>query len=308
MTLDRRDFIKSAAIAAGAATGTLIPLSGRAASAVEAAAPTPSPSIFVVHGDDVEKMLLVGIEKFGGWGSLVKKGMKVTIKANAAWASLPEQGGNTSPKLVGACVAACKAAGAAKVTVPENTCSDAKKSFAMSGIEASVKNAGGEIVSLEDKRQFREVTLKNAKSLSETEVAIDVLDADLLINLPVAKSHGSCKITCSMKNWMGSVKQRKTWHLKGIDQCVADINTLIKPNLIIVDATRIMTTEGPQGPGVMAYPKQLIFGKDPVAVDAYAATLFNLKPFDVPHIKMAHDMNIGIGDLKKIQITHIDAV
>jgi uncharacterized protein (DUF362 family) len=308
MTLDRREFIKSAAIAAGVASSALIPISGRAASATDAAPNALSPSIFVVHGDDVEKMLQVGIEKLGGWSAFVKKGMKVTIKANVAWASLPEQGGNTSPKLVGACVAACKAAGATKVTIPENTCSDAKKSFAMSGVEAAVKKAGGEIYSLEDKQQFREVTLKNAKSLLETEVATDVLDADLLINLPVAKSHGSCKITASMKNWMGSVKQRKTWHLKGIDQCVADINTFIKPNLIIVDATRIMTTEGPQGPGVMAYPKQLIFGKDTVAVDAYAATLFNLNPFDVPHIKIAHDMKVGIGDLKKIQITHIDAV
>jgi uncharacterized protein (DUF362 family) len=152
------------------------------------------------------------------------------------------------------------------------------------------------------------VKLKNGKSLTETEVATDVIDTDLLINMPVAKSHGSCKITASMKNWMGSVKQRKTWHLKGIDQCVADINTCIRPHLIIVDATRIMTTEGPQGPGVMAYPKQLIFGKDPVAVDAYAATLFNLKPFDVPHIKIAHDMSIGVGDLKKVHIIHIDEV
>jgi uncharacterized protein (DUF362 family) len=296
MKIDRRRFIKSAT--AATAAGVLAPVDGLARL-------KKNPTIYVVHGKDPEKMLLAGIEKLGGFSSLVKKGGKVTVKPNAAWVSRPEQGGNTDPKLVGAFIKACLEAGAAKVVVPENSCSPAEKSFSQSGIESAVKAAGGVMYSASERDHFRAVKLPGGKELKETDVAIDVLDTDLLVNMPVAKSHGSCTITASLKNWMGSVKDRKSWHTKGVHQCIADVNTFIKADLIVVDATRIMTTEGPRGPGNVEHPHQIIIGKDPVAVDAYAATLFKLVPFDVEHIKIAHDMKLGVGDLKSVNIVEI---
>ena len=104
---------------------------------------------------------------------------------------------------------------------------------------------------------------------------------------------------------MGSVKDRRAWHNKGLDQCIADFSTLVRPALIVVDATRIMLTGGPRGPGTLAHPNQLVFGTDPVAVDAYAAALFKKKPFDIPHIQIAHEMGIGCGDLSKVNVEHI---
>jgi uncharacterized protein (DUF362 family) len=279
---------------------------GSALLPVEGGAAPSKPTIYVVHGDDPKKMLHFGIEKFGGFGALVKKGKKVTLKPNVAWASRPEQGGNTDPNLVGATVSACLAAGASKVVIPEHTCSDAKKAFKMSGVEAAVKKAGGEIYSLGENKKFRKVKIPKGKSITEAEVAVDVLDTGLLINMPVAKSHSSCTITGALKNWMGSVLKRKSWHSRNLHQCVADFSTFLKADLIIADATRVMTTEGPRGPGKMAYPKQLVFGKDPVAVDAYLATLFKLKPFDIAHIKLAHEMKVGIGDLRQVNAVHLD--
>ena len=297
MKIDRRTFIQSAT--AATAAGVLAPVEGFGGA-------VKKPTIYVIHGEDAKKMLLAGVGKLGGFDKLVKKGGKVTLKPNAAWASRPEQGGNTSPDLVGACVKACKAAGAKQVVVPENTCSPARKAFSLSGVEAAVKAAGGEMYSAEDRKHFREVKIPNGKELKETDVAIDVMDTDLLINMPVAKSHSGCTITASLKNWMGSVKNRKTWHMKGVHQCVADVNTVIRADLIVVDATRIMTTDGPRGPGNVEHPKQLIVGTDPVAIDAYAATLFKLKPFDVEHIKIAHDMKLGVGDLDQVEVVHIE--
>jgi uncharacterized protein (DUF362 family) len=161
------------------------------------------------------------------------------------------------------------------------------------------------MLSLEDGTRFRKVDLKKAKILKTVEIATDVLDTDLLINMPVVKNHGGCTITGAMKNWMGSVKDRRAWHRDGVDRCIADFNMHLTAKLIIADATRVMTTEGPRGPGNVIFPKQIIFGVDPVAVDAYAATLFKLNPFDVPHIKLAHDAGIGIGDLKKVKTIHV---
>jgi uncharacterized protein (DUF362 family) len=296
---DRRFFLKTGA-AATACSSVLPKIT---------LADDKKPTIYVVHGTDVKKMLKVGIEKMGGWAKYVKKGKKATIKPNAAWASTPEQGGNTDPVLVGECITACKTEGASEIIVPENTCSPHKKSFKMSGIGAAVTKAGGKIYRPEKAEHFKTVKLPEAKLLKEANIAVDVIDTECLINIPIAKDHRMAVLTISMKNWMGSIDKsvRDKMHREGLDQGIVDLNTFIKPALIIIDATRIMLTNGPRGPGKLDHPNKLIFGTDTVACDAYTATLFKKEPFDIPHIKMAHDAKIGCGDIDKINVVHVDA-
>ena len=262
-------------------------------------------SIYVVEGKDIPKMVAVGIAALGGWTKFVQKGKKATVKVNSAWNSTAEQGGNTAPALAGEVVAACVKAGASEVVLPENPCSG-EKAFEVSGIADAVKAAGGRMY-LPKKEHYRTVKLPKAKQLVEANVAIDVLDTGCLINVPVAKTHGGSVLTLSMKNWMGSVEDRGVWHRNNLHQCIADCSTFIKPGLVIIDATRIMLTDGPRGPGKLTYPGQLVFGTDPVACDAYAATLFGKQPFDVPSIKIAHEMGIGCGDLAKVEIVKLKA-
>lgn len=135
----------------------------------------------------------------------------------------------------------------------------------------------------------------------------DVLETGCLINLPVAKTHGGATLTLGLKNWMGSVRDRGFWHRSGLHQCIADFGTLVRPSLTIVDATRIMVTNGPRGPGELKTPNQIVLGTDPVAVDAYAATLFGLEPFAVPYIQIAHGLGLGCGDLAKVVVQRIEA-
>ena len=269
-------------------------------------ADTPDQAVVhVVHGTDINRILAAGIAALGGWQTLVKPKQNVVVKPNAAWASLPEQGGNTSPDLVEQCIRECLSAGASEVVVPENPCSPAKRAFSKSGIEEAVKRAGGRMYCPRKPDEFRSIKIPEGKSLKQADVVCDVLDCACLINMPVAKTHGSAVLTLSMKNWMGSVKDRGVLHRTDLHQCIADLSTFIKPTLIILDAIRIMTAGGPRGPGKLAYPNQLVFGTDPVAVDAYSTTLFGKQPFDVPHIKLAHEMGVGCGDLTRIRVEHI---
>lgn len=295
--IDRREFLKTSA--AVAATVALAPqrLFAQAASA--------TPRVVAVHGTDIARMLKTGIEALGGWGAFVKTGGRVTLKPNAAWASTPEQGANTHPALVEECIRACLAAGAAAVVIPENPCSPSEKSFEMSGIGAAARRAGARLYEPDDDKDFRTVAVPRGQKLKQVDVVRDVLETDCLINLPVAKNHGGAGLTVSMKNWMGSVRDRGFWHRNGLHQCIADCSTVIKAHLIVVDATRIMVAKGPRGPGPLEYPNQIVFGTDPVAVDAYAARLFNLAPFSIPYIQLAHDMDIGCGDLEKIDLVHL---
>ena len=295
--IPRREFLKTSA--AMAAIASLAPRT------LLAQAAPPATRVRVVHGTDIPLMMKTGIEALGGWAAFVKPGGRVTLKPNAGWASKPEQGANTHPALVEACVSACMAAGAAAVVIPENSCSPSEKSFAMSGIGAAAKRTGAKLYALNEEEHYKLVDLPQGKSLKQLLVARDVLETDCLINMPVAKSHGGAGLTVSMKNWMGSVRDRGFWHRNNLHQCIADCSTLLKPALIIVDATRIMVTNGPRGPGKLEITNQIILGTDPVAVDAYAATLFGKDPFKVPYIQIAHDMGIGCGDLAKVDLQHL---
>lgn len=297
--MNRRQFLEIAA-----AGGSLLLLRPFRSTARAVASLDHTTSVWVVHGTDIPRMLETGIERMGGWSSFFTPGQKVTLKPNIAWASTPEQGANTNPTLVGACVAACRTAGCTEPIVCENTCSPSEQAFRMSGIAEAVKKAGGRLYALKDK-DYRTTELPKAKILKKADIAADVLDCACLINMPVAKVHGGAGLTISLKNWMGAVKDRGAWHRTGLHQCIADFSTRIKPSLIIVDATRILVTNGPRGPGKLEYPDQLVFGRDPVAVDAYTATLFNKDPFAIPYIKIAHEMGLGCGDLSKVNVKHL---
>jgi len=294
--MKRRSFLKTTATVAAAS----------ALPAVVTAQEAPAATIVVVKGKDIPKMLEAGIAKLGGWDKFVKSGAKVTLKPNIAWNSTPEQGGNTHPDLIRACIVAVEAKGA-KVTIPENTCHDEKSTFKVSGVEEALKGTKTRLYR-PAASDYEKVEVPKGQICKSAEVPKDVLSCDCLINMPVAKHHSGATLTLSMKNWMGSVSNatRQSWHREGLHQCIADFSTFLKPKLVVIDATRIMLTKGPQGPGDLDHPNEIILGTDPVAADAYAATLFKKQPFDIPHIKIAHEMGIGCGDLSKVKVERIE--
>ncbi len=135
-----------------------------------------------------------------------------------------------------------------------------------------------------------------------------LLEADTIINVPVAKSHSGARISFGMKGWMGVVKNRKPWHMfLDLHQSIADISVFIKPKLTILDATRALVTGGPGGPGEVAQLQTIVAGTDPVAVDAYGVTLApwggkGYKIEDIPHIVKAAELGVGRLDISNMNI------
>ncbi len=297
--MDRRHFLQhSVAAVAGAALGVR---------RLFAETVAPVSRVVAVHGTDIPGMLSRGVEALGGWPAFIRAGKPATLKPNIAWASTPAQAANTNPVLVEACIRACQQAGANSVVLPENPCSPARNSFEMSGMSAVAKRTGAQLYALESDADFVNIPVPRGTVLRQVEVARDVLQTGCLINMPVAKTHGGAGLTLSMKNWLGSVRDRGFFHREGLNECIVDCNTVIRANLIIVDALRIMTTNGPRGPGRLEAKDQLVFGTDPVAVDAYCATLFDREPFDIAHIRLAHERNLGCGDLSRVAVDHLRA-
>lgn len=259
--------------------------------------------IFVGKGENFEELTVKVVEKMGGMKKFVKTGERVVIKPNIAWNRTPQQGANTHPEVVSALVKMCYKAGAKEVIVIDNPVNNWNVTYITSGIKEAVERAGGII---KPPTEWVRVNT-GGEVLKEADILKEVVECDVLIDVPVVKVHGGGIVTIAMKNFMGIVKDRGYFHRTNLHKCIAEITKYILPKtrLIILDATRIMLTNGPQGPGELNDLKMVIGGTDIVALDSYGAQLLNKKPESIPHIRYAAEMGLGTMDLNKIKIRNV---
>lgn len=263
-------------------------------------------TVAVASAGSPREMVERTLRPLGGIDKFVRPGDTVVLKPNAAWLRTPEQAANTNPDVVAALIDLCKKAGAKRILIVEHTCDNpATLCFEMSGIRKVADAGGATIVNANAEGMYRPVDIPGAKVLHQTQVVRDVLEADCFINLPIAKDHSATRVTLGLKNLMGIVWDRQSWHVQGVHECIGDFALAVKPHLTVVDATRILVTRGPKGPGDVKHPNQIIAAVDPVAADAFATTLFGLKPEDVGYIMHAHRLGIGEARLNRLSITRV---
>ncbi len=261
------------------------------------------PVVAVAQGTDYARTTRNALAALGGIGRFVKPGAVVVVKPNMGCDRSAEQGANTHPQVVRAIVEECLRAGAKKVKVFDRTCNDERRCYVNSGIEPALRGMKNvEVKHLEEER-YRKVAL-NGKVLKEWGLYGEALSADVYINVPVAKHHTLAKLTLGLKNVMGIMGGNRGAIHQHIDEALADVNAVFRPHLTVIDATRILTDHGPQG-GNLADVKVLnkvIASTDTVAADAYATTLFGLRPEEIAVTVAAHRRGLGEMNLKKIRI------
>ena len=159
-----------------------------------------------------------------------------------------------------------------------------EQAYEMSGIKEQVEAAGGEMAyMLSD--HFVPTDNPDCRRIEKDRVYDDILKADVLINVPIAKQHGSSQAHPGDEEPDGCDLEPQRLHTD-LGQCIADLNALVRPQLTVIDAVRILTAYGPTG-GSLSYVKKLdtvIASPDIVAADSYAACLFGLKPEDLAYI------------------------
>ncbi|WP_294590855.1 DUF362 domain-containing protein [uncultured Bacteroides sp.] len=309
--MDRRDFLKTLAV-----TGAVMTVQSSEAMDVLAQTFTNAGGnkvdLVAVMGGEPEAMFRRAIAEMGGMKSFIKPGQKVVVKPNIGWDKSPELAGNTNPKLITEIVKQCFAAGAKEVTVFDHTCDDWQKCYKNSGIEAAAKAAGAKVMPAHLESYYRNVSLPQGKKLKNAKIHEAILNCDVWINVPVLKHHGGAQLTISMKNHMGIVWDRGFFHQNDLQQCIADICTLQKKAVLnVVDAYRIVKTNGPQGRSAsdVVLTKGLFISQDIVAVDTAAAKFFNQireMPLDtVGHLANGEALKIGIMNLDKLNIKRI---
>jgi uncharacterized protein (DUF362 family) len=264
------------------------------------------PDLVAVKNGEPDAMFKKAVSLMGGMGQFVKKGQTVVVKPNIGFPRRPEVGATTNPLLVKTIIEECRQAGAKRVYVFDHVVSpssgNARNCYALSGIEEAAKAAGASVIPMSG-FSYREVRIPGAKTLKTASVNSLILESDVLINVPVLKHHSSAYLSIAMKNLMGVVENRMSYHLNGLDQCIADFCLCRKPDLNIVDAYRVLKSQGPGGPRDPAQAdvelkKTLLMSRDIVAVDAAAAMIFGVKPEEIDYIGIAHRQKTGNMNLK----------
>ncbi len=243
------------------------------------------------------------LENLGGMGRFVSRQEVVVIKPNIAWDRTPEQAANTNPELVAEVVRQCWAAGAKRVIVTDVSCNEPRRCFQRSGIQAAARAEGAEVI-LPDPERFREVDMGGV-ALKNWPVFTPFLEADKLINLPIAKHHELTGATLGMKNWYGILGGQRNRLHQQIHQSLADLASFMLPTVTIMDCYRILLRNGPTGGNLedVALKRTIVAGTDPVALDAYVAKAYwNLDPERLPYLQMAANRGLGTVEYDKLPV------
>lgn len=239
------------------------------------------------------------IEGIGGLKRFVSKGDVVWVKPNIAWDRTPELAGNTNPDVVATVVRLCFEAGAKTVKVGDNPCDIAAKTYQTSGIAAAARGAGAQVVLL-DRRRFRNTSIKGERVKSVL-LYPELLDCDLVINVPIVKHHNLPGVTLCMKNYMGVMDNRRPFH-QALPVCLADLTRYMKPRICVLDAVRILTGHGPKGgnPADVQLKMTVAASVDIVALDAFGAELLGKKPSDIATIVKGQEVGLGKMDYRSL--------
>lgn len=242
---------------------------------------------------DAGELTRKAVDALGGMKRFISNGDIVAIKPNIGWDRMPVHAANTNPLVVAELVKMAFEAGAKRVVVTDASCNEPNRCFQRSGIWRATYALGATII-LPAAHRFRDLRMKG-DVLDLWPVYTPLVNADKVINVPVAKHHNLSKFTGAMKNWYGLLGGRRNRLHQNIDVSVADLATFMRPTLTVMDATRVLMRNGPQGGNIddAKDMHQVIASLDQVAVDAYGATLIGEKPANVKYLAMGHERGIG---------------
>jgi uncharacterized protein (DUF362 family) len=253
---------------------------------------------------DPAELVRRAVNAMGGMKRFVSRGDVVAVKPNIGWDRMPVHAANTNPLVVAEVVKLAFDAGAKEVIVTDASCNEPNRCFQRSGIWRATYAMGANVI-LPSAHRFRDMRMKG-EVLDQWPVYLPLVNADKVINVPIAKHHNLSKFTCGMKNWYGILGGRRNRLHQNIDVSIADLATFMRPTLTIVDATRVLLRNGPQGGNIddAKDMHQVIAGLDQVAVDAYSCTLIGETPMNVRYLKLGHER--GIGNMFWEQVPHVE--
>jgi uncharacterized protein (DUF362 family) len=264
----------------------------------------PLSRVSVTKGKDYPAIVRRAVDLIGGMSAFVKPGARVVIKPNIAFDRPPEMGATTHPLVVRTLAEMALEAGAERINIFDRTCNEARRCYINSGILPTIRAMDHSKVRCEyiDRRKFVEVNIPEGRILKNWDIYRDALEADCYINVPVAKQHGLAGLSLGLKNSMGILGGNRGHLHRHLDQNLADLATVIRPTLTLIDATRLLVRNGPSGGnlGDVKITDTVLASTDPVAVDACATLLFAKAPEKIGSTLKAANMGLGMLDTARM--------
>jgi uncharacterized protein (DUF362 family) len=260
------------------------------------------PDLAMIQGESPALITKEAIAVLGGMKRFVSKGDKVMIKPNIGWDRIPELAATTNPDVIKTLIELCFEAGAKDVTVMDNTTNQAQRCYARSGIADSAKAAGAKVPFVNPYR-LKKMALRG-EWLKEWDVFTEFVEADKLINVPIAKHHSLSRLTMGFKNWLGAIGGARNQLHQKLDEAMVDLAAFFKPTLTVLDAYRILMRNGPQGGRTsdVKLQKTVVAGVDYVAVDTLGAGFFDISPNELAYLGIGQKRGLGQMNLEKLKV------
>ncbi|MBU4203928.1 MAG: DUF362 domain-containing protein [Acidobacteria bacterium] len=313
---NRREFLKkSAGLGLFAAAGGPLLAKTPWKTGLPVTAAGPVSTLSMVKGADYGKCTEKAVELLGGMGHFVHKDAKVALLPNVQrW----NPGTFTKPEILRAVIQMCQKSGAAEVNVLSWL---DMKNWESTGLAAVIQEEGAVLKLIpREEALYKTVPIPYGEGIKDALIMKEFYNNDVFINMPITKDHAGNKFTGTLKNLMGlnfATHNRSNFHqpdwttdagaIKHLENCIVDLNTVVKPTLCVVDATEFIITNGPMGPGEIIKPQQVIAGVDRVVIDALCTTFWDIKAADIIQITEAHrrglgNMNIDQADIKIAEV------
>ena len=263
----------------------------------------------VKSGEDVELAVRRAVALAGGLDDIVTGASRVLVKPNIASRDKSGTGKVTDARVTQAITKIILERKPRSVVIGEGSAvgydfpewQDTMMALEESGTKEVAERLGVPLVDLNQDRH-REVEIPNALVMKTVKIAETALDSDVIVSVPVMKTHIRTGITLSLKNMKGVMPgaEKKKTHRLGLELAIADLLSVVKPHFAVVDG--LVGAEG-----LWEYPDDCVAmglvgaGRDPVAVDSVFAQIMGVSPADVMHLVYCHKKGLGIYDPGSIE-------
>jgi len=264
-------------------------------------------------GEDVELAVRNAVELAGGLEGIVTSKSKILVKPNVASRDRSGTGKITDARVTRAITKIVLEKNPRSVTIGEGSAigfdfperQDTVSALEESGTKTVAEELGVPLVDL-NADDHEEVEVPQPLVMESVKIAQTVLDSNVIISVPVLKTHIRSAVTLSLKNMKGAMpgEEKKKTHRLGLEMAIADLNSVIRPHFVVVDG--LMGMEG-----LWEYPDDCVpmglvgAGRDPVAVDATFARIAGVTPGEIAHLRHSQKKGLGAFAPEEIEVAGV---
>ncbi len=264
----------------------------------------------IATGRDRVKTINAALGSLGGMEAFIKKGDRVLLKVNAAFATPAALSATTNPELLAEVARLCFKVGAASVVVTDNPINNPASCFALSGVARAAETAGATVI-LPRESLFKPTTVASGKLIRNWPLLHGPFEGvTKVIGIAPLKDHHRSGASMTMKNWYGLLGGRRNIFHQDIHTVIMELALMVKPTLVILDGTTAMMTNGPTG-GSLSDLKEtntIIASTDQVAADAFGAVeVLGRSLSDLPYILKAEAAGAGSANYDSLNPILVEA-